>query len=322
MPAPETIRIQAIDDFGGPEVFATHRVPKAAPGPGKVAITVAATSVNPVDLSTQAGENIPIEEARFPMVLGWDVAGTVEEVGDGVSGPAVGDRVAAMSFQPHKQIGTYAERVILDASLLAPLPEGMSFATAASVPLVGVAARQALDALDLSPGAVLFVNAPVGAVGRMVVQLAARDGIVVVGSVADADAGLARGLGAREIVSRAGDLAGADPRPASGGSRRRGRPDRRRGRPRDDRCRPRRRPLHDGRGALPRRDRSVRADAGDRAEGDPGRSRRRRARVAPRRRGGRRAGVTDRLDDGTGRSCRCPPPSRRRWPAGKLVLVP
>ena len=207
MPAPETIRIQAIDDFGGPEVFATHEVPRVAPEPGQVAIKVAATSVNPVDLSTRAGENVPIEEARFPMVLGWDVAGTVEEVGDGVSGWAIGDRIAAMSFQPLEQIGTYAERVILDASLLAHLPEGMSFATAATVPLVGLTARQALDSLGLSPGAVLFVNAPVGAVGRMVVQLARRDGIVVSGSVADADSDLARGLGVREIVSRSGDLA-------------------------------------------------------------------------------------------------------------------
>jgi NADPH:quinone reductase-like Zn-dependent oxidoreductase len=84
---------------------------------------VAAVAVNPVDLTTRAGGSIPEKDARFPMVLGWDMAGTVLTTGAAVTGLQAGDRVAAMVFQPAGQHGTYARYVNLDATLLARVPD-------------------------------------------------------------------------------------------------------------------------------------------------------------------------------------------------------
>src|SRR3954452_18917553 len=89
-----------IDAFGGPEQLRPREIPISAPAAGQLQIEVAAAAVNPVDLSTRDGRNIPAADARFPMVIGWDAAGTVVAIGDGVEDWRVGERVAAMLFQP------------------------------------------------------------------------------------------------------------------------------------------------------------------------------------------------------------------------------
>ena len=197
-----------IDAFGGPERFRLTRRVLPSPGTGQVQVRVAAASVNPVDLTTRAGKNIPADEARWPMVVGWDAAGTVEQVGDGVTGWQVGDRVAAMTFQPMDQNGTYAQLVNLAADLLAPLPEGLGTQQAATLPLAGLTASQLVQWVHLPAGANLLVNAPAGAVGRLVVQLAARAGIRVVAATQPADRDFALALGAAEVVDR-GDMTAA-----------------------------------------------------------------------------------------------------------------
>lgn len=197
-----------IEAFGGPEMLRTDERSLPAPAAGQVQVRVAAVSVNPVDLTTRAGKNIPADDARWPMVIGWDAAGTVELVGDGVTGWQVGDQVAAMTFQPMDQNGTYAQLVNLAADLLAPVPEGLELQQAATLPLAGLTASQLVQWIDLPKGASLLVNAPVGAVGRLVVQLAARAGIRVVAVAQPADRDLALALGATEVVDR-GDITAA-----------------------------------------------------------------------------------------------------------------
>jgi len=191
-----------IDTFGGAELLHADERPLSAPAAGQVQVRVAAASVNPVDLTTRNGKNIPADVARFPIVLGWDAAGTVEHVGDGVTGWQVGDRVAAMTFQPLDQNGTYTQLINLAADLLAPLPDGLALDQAATLPLAGLTASQIVQWLNLPADSSLLVNAPVGAVGRLVVQLAARRGIRVVAVAKPADRDHALELGAAEVVDR------------------------------------------------------------------------------------------------------------------------
>jgi NADPH:quinone reductase-like Zn-dependent oxidoreductase len=118
-----TTRAAVINAYGGPEQLVPAGVPLSALAETQVLVDVAAVAVNPVDLTTRAGYNIPEKDARFPMVLGWDMAGTVLTTGAAVAGLQAGDRVAAMVFQPAGQHGTYARYVNLDATLLARVPD-------------------------------------------------------------------------------------------------------------------------------------------------------------------------------------------------------
>lgn len=198
-----TARAQIIRSFGDASRFeAVELSLSTRPQAGAARVAVAAVSVNPVDLSTREGRNIPQSDARFPMVLGWDLAGVVTGIGDGVTAVAVGDRVAAMTFQPVDQNGTYRSVLDLDAHLLAPVPRALSLSTAATVPLVGLTASQIVDRTGASDGDVMLVNAPLGAVGRFVVQLAAARGVRVAGVVAPARAEEARTLGVTIVVPR------------------------------------------------------------------------------------------------------------------------
>ncbi len=203
-----TTHAAVIESFGGPDRFHLGKLPLAAPGTGKVQIRVAAAAVNPVDLATRAGLVIPADAAHFPMTIGWDAAGTIERVGENVAGWQVGDRVAAMTPQPADQNGTYAEHITVAADLLARVPDGVSLEQAATVPLVGLTASQMLEWVHLSAGAVLLVDAPLGAVGRLVVQLARNDKVTVVAVTRPQDRGAALELGATEVVDR-GDFTAA-----------------------------------------------------------------------------------------------------------------
>ena len=168
---------------GGPELLPAVSLPLAASTSSQVQLEVAAVAVNPVDLTTRAGRNIPESDARFPMVLGRDVAGTVAAIGSDVTDWQVGDRVAAMVFQPLDQSGVHAQYVNLEADLLARVPQELGLQQAATVPLAGLTASQLLDE-GLSQGArTLLVDGPLGAVGRTLVALAVRGGLEVVGVV-------------------------------------------------------------------------------------------------------------------------------------------
>jgi len=208
MSVARTTYAQAIESFGGPDVLRPASLPLAAPAAGEVQIKVAAAAVNPVDLQTRTGHVLAADAASFPMVLGWDAAGTIEAIGNGVTGWQLGDRIAAMSFQPLDQNGTYAHHVNLAADLLARVPDGLGLEHAASIPLAGLTASQLLRWVDLAAAETLLVNGPMGAVGRFVVQLASRAGIRVLAVVKPEDREGAIKLGATATVDR-GDFAAA-----------------------------------------------------------------------------------------------------------------
>ncbi|AIG76861.1 Hypothetical protein AJAP_20000 [Amycolatopsis japonica] len=203
------MRAVVVRRFGGPEVLEFAEVPVAEPGIGQVRVKVAAAGVNPVDAGTRSGflTEAGIVPPREVLGLGWDVAGTVDAVGDGVTGFATGDSVIGLRDRPSAALGTYAEFVVLDADALAAAPRTASPEEAATLPLNGLTAVQALDLLDLPPGATVLVTGAAGAVGGYAVTLAKARGFRVVAVAGSADEALVRGFGAEVFVPRGDFLA-------------------------------------------------------------------------------------------------------------------
>jgi len=174
------------------------------PGLGQVRVRVSAAAVNPVDLKTRSGFLADID-LRFPAVLGWDVAGVIDEVGAAVDNWRPGDRVIAMLAQPVRGQGTYAEQVVVPSELLAPAPTTLPLHHAAAIPLAATTAWQALDALGITSGT-LLITGGVGAVGGFAIQLARLRGLRVSALVSEADHDAALALGAAEILHRGESL--------------------------------------------------------------------------------------------------------------------
>jgi NADPH:quinone reductase-like Zn-dependent oxidoreductase len=190
-----------IDRYGGPEVLHLADLRRPEPGTGQVRIRMAGAAVNPTDLEVRAGQLTGWVSATFPWILGWDVAGTVDAVGDGASPWRVGEPVVAMWDQRLVAAGSYAEHVVLSADLLAPAPSAVDQTTAAALPLASVTATQALDALDLPSGSRLLVTGASGIVGGMTAQLGVHRGLDVTGTVrSEADFAAARQLGIEHLL--------------------------------------------------------------------------------------------------------------------------
>ncbi|MBD0741393.1 NADP-dependent oxidoreductase [Streptomyces sp. CBMA152] len=208
------MRAVVVREFGGPEALWLAELPVPVPGPGQLRIEVAAAGVNPVDLVTRSGALAEFGLMPTPtgaVGIGWDVAGTVAELGPGAEGFAVGDQVIGLRDRLDAPLGTYAEQLVLDASAVAPLPAGLSPVAAATLPLNGLTADQALDLLDLPAGASLLVTGAAGGVGGFAVELAARQrGLRVVAVAGAADHDGLRAMGAEFVIDRqVSDLAAA-----------------------------------------------------------------------------------------------------------------
>lgn len=164
-----------LDRYGDPDVLHLIDLPEPRVGcttDGLVTVRIHVSGVNPIDLGVRAGGVLPDEPERFPMVLGWDGAGVVEDLGAGVVGVASGDRVMLISKQPSSGIGTHQDLVTLPKAQVVRLPEGVSYESAAAAPLASITALNAVEALNLEPGQSVHINNPEGAVGRAAVQIA------------------------------------------------------------------------------------------------------------------------------------------------------
>jgi NADPH:quinone reductase-like Zn-dependent oxidoreductase len=200
--------------LGGPEVLRVTELPEPEAGPGQAVVRVRAVCVHPVDIAATTGE-IPLGPVPPPFLPGWDIAGEVTSVGPGTEFQ-VGDRVVGMIpwFQTRGAPGGYAEFVAADASWLVPLPDGLDFVAASSVPLNAQTAHQgmALVSRDMLPaGSPILVTGASGGVGGFVTQLAAQAGYRVLAQASDGDEQWVRDLGAHEIISRSADLAAVGP---------------------------------------------------------------------------------------------------------------
>ena len=182
-------------DFGGPEVLEVVERPAPTPGPGEVTVRTAFASVNFADVKSRRGGHHT--GAKPPFVPGLDVSGTVEAIGEGVSGLRVGQWVAAAPDG-----GAYAEVVRARAALVYPLADGADPRHAAGVVALMTAYNVAIVKGALQPGETVLVQAAAGGVGSLLVQLAKRYGagrvIGVVGSAAKVS--VAEGFGADAVL--------------------------------------------------------------------------------------------------------------------------
>ncbi|MFJ3207788.1 NADP-dependent oxidoreductase [Streptomyces flaveolus] len=221
MSAEEKMRAVVSRGYGGPEVLETVMVPVPEPGPGQVRIRVEAATVNPVDLVTRSGALVEagLMAAREWTGIGWDVAGVVDRFGAGVTAFVPGQRVIGLRDLLDVSLGAYAEYLVLDATAVAPAPPDATAAAAATLPLNGLTALQALDLLGLVAGDTVLVTGAAGAVGGFAVELAVRRGLRVVAQAGSADEEFVRGLGAEWVVDRdASDLASDVRRLVPGGA--------------------------------------------------------------------------------------------------------
>mgnify|MGYP003525400525 FL=1 len=190
--------------YGGPEVQEFFDRPDPVPGRGEVLIQVDVAGVNPLDSVVRLGLVPGLDGGRpFPLVLGMEAAGTVLALGEGVDGLEVGDAVFGFALTGG---GTYAETTVLSAPNTARIPVGLSATVAATLPVAGTTAVDALDQLGLSAGATVLVNGVGGGVGLLVARLAVSRELRVVGTGSTAKREPAEAIGVRFIDYTAGDV--------------------------------------------------------------------------------------------------------------------
>lgn len=202
------MRAVGLNTHGGPEVLEIIDVPEVHAGPGQVRIRVHAATVNPTDMMARNGTRAEQQKVDPPpYVPGMDVAGIVDEVGDGVStGVKTGDAVMGMVVTKGSH-GAYREQIVLDARSVAAAPAGTSHVEACTLPMNGLTARRSLDLLGLSPGQIVAVTGAAGCYGGYVIQLAKADGLTVIADASEADEELIKSLGADMVVRRGDDVA-------------------------------------------------------------------------------------------------------------------
>lgn len=187
--------------YGGPEVLTYQEVPTPEPGEGQVLVRLEAIGLNFGDTVIRQGLH---PYASLPAIPGSEAAGVVERLGPGVTGVAVGDRVAAPLWMGGRLEGAYAEAVAVDARLLVPLSEAISFEQAAAVTLQGLTALWMLAQVPAT-GRTVLVHAAAGGAGSLLVQVARLKGarrIIATASTPEKLA-LAQRLGADIAVSYA-----------------------------------------------------------------------------------------------------------------------
>ena len=208
------MRVAEVTAFGAPDVIRPAERADPVAGPGEVVVRIHAATINPTDLGTRAGQaRRRLPDLEPPFVPGWDLAGEVTEVGPGVDGHAVGDRVVGMIpfVRIGGRVGAYAEAAAVDPGWLAPLDPAVGYAEGATLPLNALTAREALDMLALPAGATLLITGASGAVGSFATQLAVADGLRAIAVAGRGDEDWVAGLGAAEVLPRDADLSGIEP---------------------------------------------------------------------------------------------------------------
>ena len=163
-----------------------------------------ASAVNPTDIVARSGmiAKFRKENPVFPSVPGMDVAGIVDQIGEGVTSDIkIGDRVMGMVI-PDGDYGAYREQLVLNQDAVVFAPKNTSHEEACTLPMNSLTARLSLDLLNLTPGQVIAVTGGPGAYGGYVIQLAKCDGLIVIADSSDSDESLLKDLGVDIIISR------------------------------------------------------------------------------------------------------------------------
>ena len=188
-----------IHRYGGPEVLQCEEAPRPEPQAGEVLVRVHAAGVNPIDWKVREGEMKDFWPHKFPLILGWDLAGVVEELGQGVSRFKIGDDVYGLP-DPTRG-GAYADYIVVRESELALKPASLHHIRAGAVPLAALTAWQSLfDTGQLQPGQRVLIHAGSGGVGHFAVQLGKWKGAYVFATASTKNQDLLRELGVDEPI--------------------------------------------------------------------------------------------------------------------------
>ncbi|HIG82977.1 MAG TPA: quinone oxidoreductase [Verrucomicrobia bacterium] len=193
------MKAMVIKSFGKPEVFEIAEIPKPKLQSGHVLIRVKASTVNPIDCKIRSG--LLKSLAPETGVLGFDVAGIIEEIGDGVSKFSAGEEVFGCSGAVKEHSGALAEYQLVDANLLAKRPANLSLDECVALPLVSITAWDALiRGANIKEGECILVHGGAGGVGHLGIQLAKMKGAEVFSTVSsDKKAEIVKGYGATPI---------------------------------------------------------------------------------------------------------------------------
>ncbi len=197
-----TVKAIVHDAYGTPDVLRLEDRPRPTPGPGEVLVRVHASSVNPADVFLLRGSPLLLRVSGYGLfepkhrVGGWDVAGTVVEVGADVTRFRPGDEV----YGEHEG-GSYIEVTCVEQDRLARKPARLSFEQAAAMPVAGFTALKALrDVAELQAGQKILINGAAGGIGTFAVQMARSFGAEVTGVCSTRNVELVRSLGADHVI--------------------------------------------------------------------------------------------------------------------------
>jgi NADPH2:quinone reductase len=194
------MRAIAVNQYGAPP--ALTQVPDPHPGPGQVLIKIKAAGINPMDRHAADGGWKATMPAVFPLILGFDLAGVVEAVGEGAGKFTVGEEVyGQLKIAPLGSAGTYAEYVaVTEDAPLARIPRGLDAAVAAALPTAGVTALEIIETVGPLAGKIALIVGAAGGIGSFVTQLAANAGGHLIAVVrVDANERM-RAYGAAEMI--------------------------------------------------------------------------------------------------------------------------
>jgi NADPH:quinone reductase-like Zn-dependent oxidoreductase len=184
-----------IHEFGGPEVLKYEDVQEPQPGPGEIRIKIIAAGVNPMDWKVRRGL---VGLLPLPMIMGLDVAGTVDMIGQGEIPFKPGDEVFAKVAIGK---GGYAEYTLARSTEMARKPKSIGFVESAAIPTAGLAAWQSIfDLAGLERGQSILIHGAAGGVGTFAVQFAKWKGAYVIGTASEKNAEFLKSIGADEVI--------------------------------------------------------------------------------------------------------------------------
>ncbi len=190
-----------IKEFGHADAIEINEIQKPIIKPSMVLIEVKASSLNPIDTAVREGYTQSWAPVELPVTLGGDVAGVIKEIGEGVEGFSVGDKVYGQANALSGASGALAQFALTSAEQIAKMPTNLSFEEAASLPLVGVSALQGLrDTINLQSGQKILIQGGAGGIGTVAVQLAKHYGAGVTATTNSKAIDYVKKLGADEVL--------------------------------------------------------------------------------------------------------------------------
>ena len=184
-----------LHEYGPAKNLVLEEVEAPKPGPGEVLVQIHAAGVNPIDWKIRSGAMAKMFSIDFPAILGYDMAGTVQEVGEDVTGLAPGDRVFGRTQH------TYAEFTVAKADELAKVPEGLELITAAAIPVVATTGDQLIREQGMvQAGQSVLLTGALGSVGRFALFTAIECGAKVIAGVRKRQIDQALALGAMAAI--------------------------------------------------------------------------------------------------------------------------